>query len=179
MGGEEERGSGADNPYKRGAGGSNPPAPTVLAGQRHAAILEKIVREPNGEPRLMVILPMADYAKPRVTRRPRARSCPAGLREGRLHRPARCPVLQGPVADRAGAWRSPDCVCGAGGRWRCCSRGTAAGHAGGPDPGPAGRLAEVVAGPVCRVRPANAPCGRGGSGDHARRICNSTSRRLA
>src|SRR6266567_1105566 len=45
-----------DSSYKRGAGGSNPPAPTVLAGQRHAVILEVIVREPNGEPKLMVIL---------------------------------------------------------------------------------------------------------------------------
>ena len=56
MGGEEERGSGAGNPYKRGAAGSNPAAPTVLAGQTHAVINEMIVREPNGEPKLMVIL---------------------------------------------------------------------------------------------------------------------------
>jgi hypothetical protein len=39
---------------------------------------------------------------------------PGGLRGGRLHGPARCPVLQGPVADRPGAGRSPDCVSGAG-----------------------------------------------------------------
>jgi hypothetical protein len=45
--------------------------------------------------------------------RPGARSCPAGLRGGRLHGPAGCPVLRGRVADRAGAWRSPDCVSGA------------------------------------------------------------------
>jgi hypothetical protein len=54
-------------------------------------------------------------------------------------------------ADRVGAWRSPDRVSGAGGYWRCCSCGTAASHAGRPNPGPAGRLAEVVTGPVCRV----------------------------
>jgi hypothetical protein len=33
--------------------------PTVLAGQRHAAILEMIVREPSGEPKVMMILSMA------------------------------------------------------------------------------------------------------------------------
>jgi hypothetical protein len=38
--------------YKRGAAGSNPAAPTVLAGQTHAVINEMIVREPK----LMVIL---------------------------------------------------------------------------------------------------------------------------
>src|SRR5260370_36726759 len=48
----------------------------------------------------------------------------------------------------------------AGGRWRCWSCGTAASHAGGPDPGPAGRLAEVVTGPVCRVTGASVRAGR-------------------
>jgi hypothetical protein len=51
---------GTSSPYKRGAAGSNPAAPTVLAGQTHAVINEMIVREPNGEPnrepRLQMIL---------------------------------------------------------------------------------------------------------------------------
>ena len=50
---------GTNSPYKRGAAGSNPAAPTVLAGQMHALINEMIVREPNGEPKLLMILAVA------------------------------------------------------------------------------------------------------------------------
>jgi hypothetical protein len=43
---------GTTSPYKRGAAGSNPAAPTVSE-------LEMIVREPTGEPRLLMILAIA------------------------------------------------------------------------------------------------------------------------